>query len=71
VLDLMMPVMDGMRFMQALAEHAPDPPAVVVLSALDRPEIRRDLLAAGVREVVRKPVELPLLLAALRAAAGD
>ncbi|WP_043342156.1 response regulator [Belnapia moabensis] len=70
LLDLLMPVMDGMRFMRHLAEDLPDPPPVVVLSAIDKPEIRRDLLAAGVREVVRKPVELPVLLAALRAATG-
>ena len=70
VLDLMMPVMDGMRFMHALAERVPNPPAVVVLSALDKPEIRSSLLGAGAREVVRKPVELQVLLCALRAASG-
>jgi CheY-like chemotaxis protein len=69
LLDLMMPVMDGMRFMRTLAQEVPDPPPVVVLSALDKPEMRRDLLAAGARDVVRKPVELPVLLAALRSAA--
>ena len=68
VLDLMMPVMDGMRFMRTLAQEVPDPPPVVVLSALDKPEMRRDLLAAGARDVVRKPVELPVLLAALHSA---
>jgi two-component system OmpR family response regulator len=68
VLDLMMPVMDGLRFMRALAQEVPDPPPVVVLSALDKPEMRRDLLAAGARDVVRKPVELPILLAALHSA---
>lgn len=70
VLDLMMPVMDGLRFMRALTERVPNPPAVIVLSAVDKPEMRRDLLAAGAREVVRKPFELPLLLEALRTASG-
>ncbi|MFC7737631.1 response regulator [Roseomonas sp. GCM10028921] len=70
VLDLMMPVMDGMRFMQTLAGTVLNPPPVVVLSALDKEELRRDLLAAGVQDVVRKPVDLPVLLSALRNAAG-
>ncbi len=70
VLDLMMPVMDGLRFMRALAQEVSDPPPVVVLSALDKHEMRRDLLAAGARDVMHKPVDLPVLLAALRSAAS-
>ncbi len=70
VLDLMMPVMDGMRFMRTLAQEVPDPPPVLVLSAVDSPEVRRDLAAVGVRDVVRKPVDLPDRLARIAAVAG-
>ncbi len=71
LLDLMMPVMDGLRFMRAIAQEVPDPPPVVVLTAVEKAETRRDLLAAGVQAVVSKPVDLPALLAALHSAVPD
>ncbi|AZQ69196.1 response regulator transcription factor [Silicimonas algicola] len=70
VLDLMMPVMDGLQFMRALADALADPPPVVVLSALHRPAVETDLLAAGVREILRKPVDLEMFLSKLAALTG-
>lgn len=70
VLDLMMPVMDGLRFMRVLKERTTAPPEVVVLSSMNRPGLREELLAVGVREVVRKPIEIGALLAAIAAAEG-
>lgn len=55
LLDLMMPAMDGMAFVRALKETE-SPPRVLVLSAAGFGLIDRDLRAAGVRGVVRKPV---------------
>ncbi len=57
LLDLMMPGMDGLRFLRSLAGEMADLPPIVVLSAVDTPEIRNELLSAGVRAVMRKPVE--------------
>ena len=64
LLDLMMPVMDGNEFLRAKkADPALAPLPVVIISASssrlsldDRP---------GVKAVVSKPIEMPLLMAAL------
>jgi CheY-like chemotaxis protein len=61
LLDLMMPVMDGVRFIEALSE-APHRPAVVVLSAAGHGERERSLKQAGARFVIRKPIEPAELL---------
>lgn len=63
VLDLMMPVMDGLRFMRALEDSSRPRPAVLVLSSVDRPEVRAELEAAGISGVIRKPVAPPELAA--------
>ena len=55
ILDLMMPVMDGITFVRALKD-LDSPPPVLVLSAAGYGSIERDLQAAGVRGVIRKPV---------------
>ena len=66
VLDLMMPVMDGVRFMRLLnGEMAPPP--VIVLSAAGRGDLERDMLAAGVGAVLRKPVDMQQLVARIGA----
>jgi len=55
ILDLMMPVMDGVSFMRALNDLS-SPPPVLVLSAAGFGRLERDLLSAGARTVIRKPV---------------
>jgi DNA-binding response OmpR family regulator len=70
VLDLMMPVMDGVRFMRLLnGEMAPPP--VIVLSAAGRGDLERDMLAAGVGAVLRKPVDMQQLVARIGALTGS
>ena len=67
LLDLMMPVMDGLRFMRTLRE-VPAPPPVVVLSAAGGDHQReRDVRAAGAHAVVRKPIEPGALVDCIRA----
>lgn len=74
VLDLMMPVMDGFRFMQVLGSQTPQTqfplPRVVVLSAAADGDNVAELLLAGVDAAVRKPVDFVELLAHLRALVG-
>lgn len=70
ILDLIMPVMDGMRFMRLLNERSERPPPVIVLSALERAETKEGLLASGVRAVVRKPVDPEQLVERLAEIAG-
>lgn len=65
VLELMLPVMDGMRFLRWLREeHGTDLP-VLVLTAADNPGVRDELETLGVSEVVLKPVRLAALLGRL------
>lgn len=70
ILDLMMPVLDGMRFMRLLNERSEPPPPVIVLSALERAETKEALLADGVHAVVRKPVDAERLIERLAEITG-
>ncbi|WP_448206763.1 response regulator [Azospirillum sp. sgz302134] len=68
VLDLMMPVMDGLRTLDALAAEVPDPPPVIVLSASGGFDVASANGGARVAAVVRKPVESAELLARIAGA---
>jgi CheY-like chemotaxis protein len=68
LLDLMMPVMDGRQFLQALQQRQLEDPAlgeipVTVVSALDQ---ARDLAVRYRCEVMRKPIEPEALLETVR-----
>ena len=62
LLDMMMPVMDGLGVLEGLA-NLPDPPPVVVISARseDRDVLRA--LTAGAVDYVTKPFDLNSLVA--------
>lgn len=70
LLDLMMPVMNGLEFLQALRSH-PDPDVactpVVVVSALEE---ARELRQRFDCEVLRKPVDMEQLLQAVHRHCG-
>lgn len=68
LLDLMMPVMDGLRFMAALPARAAPP--VVVLSAAGMGDWERQARAQGATAVVRKPIEPEALLDCIRTVLG-
>jgi DNA-binding response OmpR family regulator len=70
VLDLMMPVMDGVRFMRVMNSELAPPP-VIVLSAAGHRDLERDMLAAGAGAVLRKPVNMEQLVARIGALAGS
>ena len=57
VLDLMMPVLDGMSFIPRVNADMPLPPPVVVLSGLKQDDIEHELLELGVASIVRKPAD--------------
>ncbi|NVD44450.1 response regulator [Qipengyuania atrilutea] len=63
VLDLVMPKMDGLRFLRILPERIAQPPRVIVASASATPEMDKKLGQAEIAAVVRKPVKPALLLA--------
>jgi CheY-like chemotaxis protein len=65
VLDMMMPELDGLAFLGELGKQ-PDPPPVVANSGFDAYE--PTALQMGAIAFLRKPVEPPLLLSAVRSA---
>jgi len=66
LLDLSLPDMDGFAALEAILRLAQAPP-VVILSAIDSPEVARRALDAGADDYVRKPCEGGELVARLRA----
>jgi two-component system, chemotaxis family, chemotaxis protein CheY len=64
-LDLNMPVMNGRDALKAIL--ALDPSAkVIVITAMNQPLLRKDLMAEGAREVLGKPIRLESLLNTVR-----
>ncbi len=63
LLDLLMPQIDGVRFVRMMKDRMPDPPPVLVISASATGQILEDIKAEGVFDVLRKPVQPALLLA--------
>lgn len=67
VLDLMMPVLDGMGFLDWLrGERASDVP-VLVMSGMEQEGIADELRAMGASAVLFKPVKVPELLQTIQA----
>jgi len=66
VLDLGLPDGDGLALLPAIRQ-APEPPAVLILTARDRLSDRVRGLDAGADDYLLKPFELPELAARLRA----
>ena len=69
LLDMMMPDVDGLQFLRRLPIECSQPlPAVIATSGFE--PFREEALRAGAVAFLRKPVEVDVLLGALRAAAG-
>jgi CheY-like chemotaxis protein len=58
VVDLLMPVMDGLAFIRWLRQTAQDSTPVLVFTNVDDPKIARDAQACGADSIVCKPVHL-------------
>ncbi|MGH8584232.1 MAG: response regulator transcription factor [Gammaproteobacteria bacterium] len=65
IVDLQMPVMDGLTLLRTLREQGRQYP-VVVLSAAAEPSRELHLTALGAAAVLRKPVPLSAILAAVQ-----
>ena len=57
VLDLVMPRMDGVRFLRLLNEQGAARPPVIVISSTAGNEVSDEFRALGVVAIARKPVE--------------
>lgn len=69
LLDLHMPGMDGFRFLDALRKMRNPPPVVVITSYGDRNTVLK-VLKLGAVDFLRKPVDLPEMLARVRKVTG-
>ena len=66
ILELLLPVMDGMRFLRWLRDERASSLPVLALTAADQPGVRDRLETLAVSEVALKPVRLAALLAHVR-----
>ncbi len=62
LVDMLMPVMDGMQLLLWLKEKAQQPITTIVLTCLDRTEVAGEAFLAGAADVLTKPFSLPALL---------
>jgi CheY-like chemotaxis protein len=68
IVDFLMPIMDGLRFLRSLKQAYPETaPPVIVLTAIRRADLMRELSAAGAKAVIAKPIELSDLIATIEA----
>jgi len=67
LVDMLMPVMDGLRFLHALRDEAKVTTPALVLTCMDSKAFVIDALLAGAKDVLTKPVDLDVLLGKLAA----
>ncbi|MDR1600064.1 MAG: sporulation transcription factor Spo0A [Oscillospiraceae bacterium] len=69
LLDMVMPKMDGFSVLECLArKNAPNPPAIIALTALNRDDFIIRTIALGVYYYMLKPFDLSVLLQRVREA---
>ena len=66
VVDLMMPVMDGLGFLEAVRIKREDRTPALVLTSMDSPSAEPEILAAGADAVALKPIAHADLIARVR-----
>jgi CheY-like chemotaxis protein len=62
LLDLVMPQLDGIRFLRLLPEHSPTPPPILIVSASVAGDTLKAVRVPGVVGIARKPIKRELLL---------
>jgi len=70
IVDMMMPVMDGLRFLEWLKDKARLEIPTMLLTCLDDRALFVQALVTGAEEVILKPVGLEVLLEKLRSILG-
>ncbi|MFK0734733.1 MAG: response regulator [Gloeotrichia echinulata GP01] len=66
VMDIQMPVMNGLEAMRCIRNHQQFHIPIIVLTALAMPGDRQTCLAAGANEYLTKPVKLKQLTATIQ-----
>jgi len=67
VLDLSMPVMDGITLLQELKNSQIQSPKIIVLSGLADDQKRQSLKDLGAADVLQKPVDLTVFVERIKA----
>lgn len=62
ILDLVMPRMDGLRFLRELPDRIANPPPILMASASATPQMQALHANSGVAGIIRKPVKSQILL---------
>ena len=65
LVDLYMPVMDGIRFLTEVSRRVPDPPRAIVLSGSAEAALRQQVRDLGAYDLIRKPIGVSELKARL------
>lgn len=63
LVDIMMPVMDGLRFLRWLKQEVKSTTPVIVLTSTQKPDLLSEVKEMGAAAFVEKPVKLVDLLA--------
>jgi CheY-like chemotaxis protein len=71
LVDLMMPVVDGLRFLRWLRQEAKASLPALVFTSYEKDNAAGEALALGASEVLFKPVQLPRLLDRVKQLLGD
>lgn len=71
VLDLMMPVLDGLGLLDQLGAIGQAHPPILVFSASTSPEIAERALEAGAAAIARKPLDRDEFVAIVRRLLGE
>lgn len=64
--DLLMPVMDGMKFIRRTRQDLQENIPILVLTCIDNRSAILECLIAGANEVLVKPIQLDVLLGRLK-----
>ncbi|UCE76857.1 MAG: response regulator [Gammaproteobacteria bacterium] len=62
ILDLVMPVMDGVCFIRWLRQERASAVPVLIMTGVARPGMVEELKSSGATEVVRKPIDVTTFL---------
>ncbi len=71
LVDLMMPVVDGLRFLRWLRQEAKLDVPALVFTSFDRHNLVEEVRATGATDILKKPVRLPELLDRVQQLLGD
>lgn len=66
MVDLMMPVMDGFRFLRWLRQEAKIELPVLVLTGMNKPTTYKDVMDAGATDIIYKPIDVMELINKLK-----